>query len=244
MKVRLDAEAELIAAVGRLRAPAIRATLRMGRRLIPQREIGKANYTQCLDIARVAARAIGRHLVDRRLLASPEDVFGLTYDEILSDPMPTDLATLAKERAAIRDDYLTSDLPGKWTGPPKRVTLDAEPEGGASEPNVVVGEPVGGGSITARVRVVTDPMEDDLEPGEILVCRMTDPGWASLFHLAGGIAVDMGGQMSHGAIVARELGLPCVTCTVDGTRRLRTGDLVRLDGDTGRIEIIQEEVSA
>jgi pyruvate,water dikinase len=53
----------------------------------------------------------------------------------------------------------------------------------------------------------------------------------------------MGGQMSHGAIVARELGLPCVTCTVDGTRRLRTGDLVRLDGDSGRIEIVEREVA-
>jgi pyruvate,water dikinase len=86
--------------------------------------------------------------------------------------------------------------------------------------------------------VILDPSAEDLEPGEILVCRATDPGWVSLFHLAGGVAVDMGGTMSHAAIVARELGIPCVTCTVDGTRRLRTGDLVRLDGDNGRIEVL------
>lgn len=243
--VRRDAEAELLAAAGRLRAPGARATLRLGRHLIPQREVGKANYTQCLDIARIAARAIGGQLVTQGLLQDPEDVFGLTYDEVMADRLPPDLPALAAERRALRDDYLTSDLPAKWTGRPQRVPIDTAPVADAPEQQVVVGEPVGGGSVTGRVRVVTDPAVDDLEPGEILVCRMTDPGWASLFHLAGGIAVDMGGQMSHGAIVARELGLPCVTCTVDGTRRLRTGDLVHLDGDAGRIEVIdREELSA
>ena len=113
-----------------------------------------------------------------------------------------------------------------------------------SADGVVEGEAVGGGSITGRVRIVTDPSDAAFEPGEILVCKSTDPGWMPLFHLAGGVAVDMGGQMSHGAIVARELGLPCVTCTVDGTRRLSTGELVRLDGDTGRIEPITEEERA
>jgi pyruvate,water dikinase len=92
--------------------------------------------------------------------------------------------------------------------------------------------------------VVSDPADDDLQPGEILVCRSTDPGWVSLFDLAAGIAVDMGGRMSHAGIVARELGLPCVTCTVDGTQRLRTGDRVRLDGDAGRIEILERRVEA
>lgn len=244
--VRHKAEAELIGATGRLRAPGARATLRLGRWLIPHREIGKANYTQSLDIARVAARAIGRELSNRALLEDPEDVFGLTYEEVQAEQPAPDLSALAVARKALRADYLTTDLPAKWTGPPQRVPLDAEQVGGGGGGDgVVVGEPVGGGSVTGRVRVVTDPTEDDLEPGEILVCRMTDPGWASLFHLAGGIAVDMGGQMSHGAIVARELGLPCVTCTVDGTKRLRTGDLVNLDGDTGRIEIIhREELSA
>jgi pyruvate,water dikinase len=87
--------------------------------------------------------------------------------------------------------------------------------------------------------VIVDPATEDLEPGEILVCRATDPGWTSLFHLAGGVAVDMGGTMSHAAIIARELGIPCLTCTVDGTRRVRTGDLVRLDGDAGSLEILE-----
>jgi pyruvate,water dikinase len=95
--------------------------------------------------------------------------------------------------------------------------------------------------VTGRARVVLDPAAAELEPGEILVCRTTDPGWVSLFHLAGGVVIDMGGQMSHGAIVARELGIPCVIGTGDGTRRLRTGDLVCLDGTAGQVQILKSE---
>jgi len=237
------AEQELLRAVGWRRAPGARALLALARTLIPQREVGKANYTQSLDLARVAARALGRGLTETGLLADPDDVFHLTYDELRAATPPRDAAALADERRRLRADYETTDLPEKWTGPPVRVPRATErpatPEADGSRP-AVTGEPVGGGRVTARVRVLVDPVDDDLEPGEILVCRSTDPGWASLFHLAGGVAVDMGGQMSHGAIVARELGLPCVTCTVDGTRRLSTGDLVCLDGDTGRIDVLEE----
>ena len=239
--VRQAAEAELLAALGRLRAPGVRLLLRMARTLIPQRELEKANYTQCLDGARLAARVIGRELARAGVLDDPEDVFGLTYGELVADRLPFDARSLAAERRAIREDYLTTELPEQWTGPPVRVPAASSPNGsaGANAVGPISGEAVGGGAVTARVRVVVDCAEEDLEPGEILVCRATDPGWASLFHLAGGVAVDMGGTMSHAAIVARELGIPCVTCTVDGTRRLRTGDLVSLDGDSGRIEILE-----
>ncbi|HEV7686239.1 MAG TPA: PEP-utilizing enzyme, partial [Acidimicrobiia bacterium] len=110
---------------------------------------------------------------------------------------------------------------------------------GGADRGCVTGVAVGGGEITGRARIVLDPATADLEPGEILVCRSTDPGWVALFHLAGGVVVDTGGQMSHGAIVARELGLPCVTGTGDGTRRLRTGDLIRVDGAAGRVELLE-----
>ena len=242
LAVRQEAEAALFGALGRLRAPAARLVLRLAKALIPQREVGKANYTQCLDGARIAARVIGREFAAAGLLDNPDDVFGLTYEELVADATPSEPRALAAEREAIRADYATTELADKWTGPPTRVTIgSAETQSATNGSDPIQGEPVGGGSVTARVRIVVDPAIEDLEPGEILVCRSTDPGWVSLFHLAAGIAVDMGGTMSHGAIVARELGLPCVTCTVDGTRRLRTGDLVRLDGDGGRIDIIERE---
>jgi pyruvate,water dikinase len=242
LAVRQAAEPELLGALGSLRAPGARLVLRFAKALIPQREVGKANYTQCLDGARIAARAIGDELAAAGLLDDPDDVFGLTYDELVADRLPPEPGALAAERRAIRADYATTELAEKWVGPPVRVATAsparAEQRNGS---DTIRGEPVGGGSVTGRVRVVVNPAAEGLEPGEILVCRSTDPGWASLFQLAAGVAVDMGGQMSHGAIVARELGLPCVTCTVDGTRRLRTGDLVRLDGNTGRIVIVERE---
>ncbi|HEV3056571.1 MAG TPA: PEP-utilizing enzyme [Solirubrobacteraceae bacterium] len=230
--IRLEAERELLTALGRFRAPGARLTLSIARALIPQREVGKANYTQCLDGARIAARVLGGQFDD------PDQVFGLTYQELTADRLPRDAEGLAAERQALRDDYLTSELPEKWTGPPARIPLDGAPASQSNGHAPISGEGVGGGSVTARVRIVLDPAAEELEPGEILVCRSTDPGWVSLFQLAGGVAVDMGGTMSHAAIVARELGIPCVTCTVDGTRRLQTGDLVRLDGDNGRIEVL------
>jgi phosphohistidine swiveling domain-containing protein len=240
--VRVQAEAELLAATARLRRPRARLVLGVARGLIPQREVGKANYTQCLDGARLAARVIGSRLAAERVIEHADDVFHLTYDELVGDWPDGDLRGRVQEHRALREDYLTTGLADRWTGPPTRVALARDQQPRAAERHAVIeGEAVGGGTVVGRVRIVVDPTIDDLEPGEILVCRTTDPGWVALFHLAGGIAVDMGGQMSHGAIVARELGLPCVTCTVDATRRLRTGDLVRLDGDAGRIEILKQE---
>jgi phosphohistidine swiveling domain-containing protein len=242
LAVRELAEAELIGALGRVRAPGARIALKLARALIPQREVGKANYTQCLDGARIAARVIGRELVADGRLDEPDDVFGLTYDELVAPELPADPRALSAERRAVRDDYLRTGLAEKWTGPPARVPIAAATDELSTRSNghrsTISGEAGGGGSVTAKARVIIDPAAEDLEPGEILICRATDPGWVSLFHLAGGVAVDMGGTMSHAAIVARELGIPCVTCTVDGTRRVMTGDVVRLDGDSGRIEIL------
>ncbi|MGH9286601.1 MAG: PEP-utilizing enzyme, partial [Acidimicrobiales bacterium] len=75
--------------------------------------------------------------------------------------------------------------------------------------------------------------------GEILVCRFTDPSWAPLFTLAEALVIDIGAAASHGAIVARELGVPCVIGTGDGTRRIRTGDRLHVDGSGGRVQILE-----
>lgn len=95
----------------------------------------------------------------------------------------------------------------------------------------VHGQPVEG-----TVRVVLDPFDAaDLRPGEILICPITDPSWVSLFYLAAAVVVDIGGPLSHGAIVARELGVPCVVNTGNGTRRLSSGQRVRVDPTTGTV---------
>jgi phosphoenolpyruvate synthase/pyruvate phosphate dikinase len=88
------------------------------------------------------------------------------------------------------------------------------------------------------VRLLLDPLTDDLEPGEVLVCETTDPSYAAYFLVAAAVVNDIGGAMSHGSIVAREVGIPCVTNTRVGTRSLHTGDLVRVDGTAGTVEVL------
>jgi pyruvate,water dikinase len=95
--------------------------------------------------------------------------------------------------------------------------------------------------VTGPVKVVLTLDEaGKLEPGDILVCRMTMPAWTPLFGVAGGIIADSGGPLSHCAIVAREYGIPCVAGTVNGTQVLRDGMRVRLDGDTGIVNVLHE----
>jgi pyruvate,water dikinase len=85
--------------------------------------------------------------------------------------------------------------------------------------------------------VVHDPHDADLEPGDILVCVTTDPSWTPLFMLAEALVIDTGGQMSHGAIVARELGVTCVINTVTGTRDIPDGATITVHGGSGRVAI-------
>jgi phosphoenolpyruvate synthase/pyruvate phosphate dikinase len=79
------------------------------------------------------------------------------------------------------------------------------------------------------------------QKGEILVARQTDPGWASLFFLAGGLIMERGGMLSHGAIVAREFGIPAVIAVPQATDLLQTGEMLLIDGDQGRV--LREEVA-
>ena len=86
--------------------------------------------------------------------------------------------------------------------------------------------------------VVEPDSQDILDDGEVLVCKFVDPGWTALMSLAGALVTDIGSAASHGAIVARELGIACVVGTGNATRALRTGDLVRVDGSTGEVALL------
>ena len=94
------------------------------------------------------------------------------------------------------------------------------------------------GTVEGPARVVLDPAAADVEPGGILVAPYTDPSWAPIMFASAGLVVDIGGELSHAAVVARELGIPCVMSTGDGTRRLRDGDICRIDGDAGHVDVL------
>jgi pyruvate,water dikinase len=208
--------------------------LRQSARYVPLRVIAKAAFQQTFDVARAAARQIGAAFAADGRLDRPDDVFYLTREE-LAHP-PADARARVESRSALHRGYQELDLPLEWSGMPRPFALRT------SEPTAPMeslqGLGVSPGVAEGTARVVLDPSEGELLPGEILVCSITDPSWSSYFLLAAGVVIDVGGPLSHGAIVARELGIPCVINTVDGTRRLHSGDRLRIDGSSGRVEVL------
>jgi pyruvate,water dikinase len=231
---RADAERRLLAALPAHRRVAAKATLRAARHYIPLREVGKAAFVQAIDGGRCAARLLGRLYTEQGVLDAPDDVYMLTWKE-LTGTLPDDVPRTVKERRAKFEEYQTFELPERWTGEPEKLPLGSAPVASAGP---IEGIGVSPGVVEGLARVVSDPDTLDLEDGEILVCNTTDPSWASLFLIAGGLVIDVGGPMSHGAIVAREMGLPCVINTRTGTKVLKTGDRLRVDGVAGTVEVL------
>lgn len=236
---RNDAEAELFAACGRLTRLRVRVILGLARRFIPMREEGRATFLKSYDVARCMARRIGLELAERGLLDEADDVFFLTDPELLDD-VPTDARSEVAFRRARYQRYRNMELPERWQGKPEPVLVDEGPV----EPRPDTGlhlSAVGAsaGTVEGRAVVVLDPTDPgDLQSGDILVCHTTDPSWVSLFFVVSACVIDIGGPMSHGAILARELNRPCVISTRDGTRRLRTGDIIRVDGSAGTVDML------
>jgi pyruvate,water dikinase len=114
-------------------------------------------------------------------------------------------------------------------------------DGTTDASSALLGTPVSPGTVDGIVRVVLDPRHARLQPGEILVCPGTDPSWTPLFLAAGGLVMEVGGMMTHGAVVAREYGLPAVVGVHRATERLRSGQRVRVDGSSGRVILMSED---
>jgi phosphoenolpyruvate synthase/pyruvate phosphate dikinase len=108
---------------------------------------------------------------------------------------------------------------------------------------MLAGSPVSPGVAEGLVRIVVDPHGTQLVPGEILVCAGTDPAWTPLFLSAGALVMEVGGLMTHGAVVAREYGIPAVVGVHEATTRLRTGQRVRVDGSSGVVTVLEEGVN-
>jgi pyruvate,water dikinase len=233
---RADAMAELRAALPRSRRASVGLLCTAAARSVRTTEVGKAGFLMALDGGRAATRAIGRTLREEGRLDDVDDAFYLTIEELLK-PLPGAVMDLVRFRRDRRVEYRRYELPLTFTGVPEP-SIRVEDVGGEAG-DVLTGVAGAPGSVEGTARVVVDPFDaEPLEPGEILVCRFTDPSWAPLFSLADALVIDIGAAASHGAIVARELGVPCVIGTGDGTRRIRTGDRLRVDGSAGRVEIV------
>jgi pyruvate,water dikinase len=243
---RLAAEKLLPTLVSRhLRYPLL-AQLRIGRALLSLRELGKASYLQCIDVGRMSAQARGRQLEASGVVDRAHDVFFLTGPEAWGRDTG-DLRSVVAQRRTLHQTYSTYRLPMSWTGPAVPTVAPTTPEAGAPAaagdrtPTVLTGAGVGSSPVTARARIVSDPDTSELRDGEILVCSTTDPSWTAQFLIAAGVVAEYGSALSHAAIVARELGIPCVIGAAEATRVIRTGDLVTVDPGRGEVRVTPGE---
>jgi phosphohistidine swiveling domain-containing protein len=210
--------------------------LRLAARRIPLRGVGKRAFLQSIDVARASARRIGDLLVKTGAINDSSDIFLLTGTELRAAPT-TELVGLIESRRQVRAKYQALTLKStQWVGLPE--TEPADTGRPTDESGVISGIGVSGGVVEGTARVVTDPSFAEVEPDEVLIAQTTDPSWSSIMFISSALVVDIGGALSHAAVVARELGIPCVVSTGHGTKVIRTGDHVRVDGSAGTVEIL------
>jgi pyruvate,water dikinase len=235
---RDQAIGEVLAALPRRHRLPARAVLRVAPSSALALQRTKASFLMALDVARAAVRAIGAELVASGRLDDPRDAFQFFLPELLDACPAADPRTTARRRTAARARYEALEVPETWSGPvPAYPSRDDVPPDRST--TRVTGLGVAAGVVSGTARVILDPCEDaDIEVGDVLVCHTTDPSWVALMTLASGLVIDVGGAASHGAVVARELGIPCVIGTHTGTRDLRDGVRVRVDGSAGTVDVI------
>ncbi|WP_280423725.1 PEP-utilizing enzyme [Nocardia carnea] len=237
IEIRQRALAEVQAALPRHKRGGAARYVRWAARWIALREQGKAGYLLTFDIARAVMRRQGALLVAAGVIDDIDDVFHLSYDDVCAG-VTGDQRGLVAARQAQYDQRGEYRLPQAWAGVPQLIKSGETDSPALDVSGVVTGVAASGGVVEGRARVVRDPSTTELDDGDILVCETTDPSWVSLFLVAAGVVTDYGGLLSHGPIVARELGIPCVCGTENGSYRIRDGQHIRLDGDAGTVTLI------
>ena len=175
------------------------------------------------------------------MLERPDDLFYLTVKELKTLAMgaPGDWKKLVRaRRLAEKNEARRQPIPRLLLSDGAAFYAGISAPDGA-EGNILSGSGVSPGTVEGIVRVVFDPLEAGLEPGEILVCPGTDPSWTPLFLAAGGLVMEVGGMMTHGSVVAREYGIPAVVGVDRAIERLQTGQKVRVDGSSGTVEMLE-----
>jgi len=211
---------------------------------------------------RLVFLAIGRWMVKEGLLRDPEDIMFLEYDQLRAyvanprsedNPEGYDGITVIKE-ARRKYEEAHNIRPRDWVGTATHWAMYEEPyhtlwgwperferaqKAEEQPPDQLQGLPAAAGVTEGLARVVLSTDEfDQVKPGEIMVCQMTNPAWVVVFSKVKGVVTDTGGVLCHTAVVAREFGIPGVVGTGDATYRIKTGNRVRVNGSTGMVEIL------
>ena len=213
---------------------------------LPARERTKTNNIRLIHEMRVRMRVIGERMVEAGAFDEIED-FGFLeeaeYPDLFSDPlsMVDTIRTRREEYYELLEREAQFLFDGEADPPDTWRRRDDQAEDRLETGSTLQGIPGCPGSAEGRARVILDSNDPTaLEPGDILVAPITDPSWTPLFVPAAAVVVDVGAPLSHAIIVSRELGIPCVVSATDATRRIPDGALVRVDGDSGLITVLDE----
>ena len=245
------------AVAGRFRWLLFRAQVQQARRLQPLRENPKFTLLELSLQQRRLWRELGQRWQARGIIADPDDMYYLLYDELAQLTRRAEDAALAnrlrsrirrrrqqyqqwtqKSAPPLRDRYGTPLSP--QAEEPAAPTPEPSPAPAATFPLTLQGIAASTGAAEGLAHVADSPATGrQLTPGQILVARFTDPGWTPIFPLAAAVVTEIGGVLSHGAIVAREFGIPAVVNVQKVTQQIRSGDLLRVDGSTGRVTILE-----
>ncbi|RTQ47875.1 phosphoenolpyruvate synthase [Hymenobacter gummosus] len=251
-EVLRGAEAEiagLLRGRGPLRRRRLRRQLGQLQQAIAHRESLRLERTRLFGMYRGLYRALGERLMAAGQLAAAEDVFYLTEDEIetAAEALPAanapglsapgsvgTLAALVAERQREFAGYARQHVPSRVTVPSPPLAAAAPADGALRGTGCYPGQ------VSGEVIVVTSPDDDLAVAGKIVCALRTDPGWAALFPVCRGVIIEKGSSLSHSVILLRELGIPTIINVPDLTRRLRSGQPVRMDGRSGEIEELPE----
>lgn len=206
------------------------------RKAVARREISKALAIKMVNELRKGYRALAGKLVGPGLLDDADQIFFLTHDEIgrIIEKKDSSLLEKANRRRTLLTETDGLQFPEVCFGIPEPIT---EKVVSVIKPGQLQGIPVSSGMVTAPVRIV-DTLEDAslLQKGEIMVASFTDIGWTPYFSIVSGLVTEIGSPLSHGAVVAREYGIPAVVGVKGAKSVLLTGEMITLDGDRGFIE--------
>ena len=226
----------------------LKKTISYAKKFIRLRENLRYERTKVFGMVRKIMKKMGVYLKEENIIVHERDVFYLTIDEIfgLIDGalIDTDLKKLIdlrkekykeyEEEAVLPDRFLTRGFLGENF---HYEDLTGNEQG---DKNILNGTGCSKGVVKGKVKIVLNPMNTEVEDGDIVVTKSTDPSWVMVFPLLKGLIVEKGSLLSHSAIISREMNIPAIVGVQGATTALKTGDFVQFDGSTGIIKKLEE----
>lgn len=232
-----ELKSEIVSRLSKRRAKKMLERIDLMRSLIGFREFPKFNMMQCYWVIKKAWMRETDQLAEMGILENREDVYYLTVDEF------RDLIEKGKVDYKIINQRKEEFKAYEKLSPPRVITSEGECFLGALNVEIPKGAlgglPVSQGVVEGTARVVFKMEEAKMQQGEILVTRFTDPSWTPVFVSISGLVTEVGGQMTHGSVIAREYGIPAVVSVNDATAKIKTGDKIKVDGTVGYVQILK-----